>query len=108
MYGVMAYAVAQRTAEVGLRIALGADPAKIRWMVLCDGLFLITAGIVIGLPLSVAAARISSSLLYGIRPSDPLAFVLAVGVLLVVGMAAAFVPARRAASIEPVEALRHE
>ena len=104
----MAYAVAQRTAELGLRIALGADPAKIGRMVLRDGLLLIAAGIAIGLPLSMAAGRISSSLLYGIRPGDPLAFVLTVAVLLVIGMVSAFVPARRAASIEPVEALRHE
>jgi putative ABC transport system permease protein len=108
IYGVMAYAVAQRTAELGLRIALGANPAKIGRMVLRDGLLLIAAGIAIGLPLSVAAGRISSSLLYGIQPGDPLAFVLTVAVLLVIGMVAAFVPARRAASIEPVEALRHE
>ncbi len=108
IYGVMAYGVAQRTAELGLRIALGADPAKIRWMVLRDGILLIAAGIVIGLPLSVAAGRINSSLLYGIRPGDPPAFLLTVAVLLVIGMVSAFVPARRAASIEPVEALRHE
>jgi ABC-type antimicrobial peptide transport system permease subunit len=92
-----AYAVAQRTAELGLRIALGADPAKIGRMVLRDGLLL-----------SMAAGRISSSLLNGIRPGDPLAFVLTVAVLLVIGMVSAFVPARRAACIEPVEALRHE
>jgi predicted permease len=108
IYGLMAYAVTQRTAELGLRIALGADPSKIGWMVLRDGLFLIAPGIVLGLPLSLAAGRVSSSLLYGIRPGDPLAFALTVAVLLVIGMVSAFVPARRAASIEPVEALRHE
>jgi predicted permease len=108
IYGVMAYAVTQRTAELGLRIALGADPSKIGWLVLRDGLLLIAAGIAIGLPLSVAAGRISSSLLYGIRPGDPLAFALTAAVLLVIGMVSAFVPARRAASIEPVQALRHE
>jgi predicted permease len=108
IYGVIAYGVAQRTAELGLRIALGADPAKIRWMVLRGGLVLIAMGVAIGLPLSVAAGRVSSSLLYGTRPGDPLAFIVTVAVLLVIGMVSAFVPARRAASIEPVEALRHE
>ena len=108
VYGVMAYGVARRTAELGLRMALGAGPAKIGWMVLRDGLVLIAAGLAIGLPLAVAAGRISSSLLYGIRPGDPLALALTVALLLVIGMVSVFVPARRASSIEPVEALRHE
>jgi len=76
--------------------------------VLRDGLLLIAAGVVIGLPLSVAAGRLSSSLLYGIRHGDPLASVLTVAVLLVIGIVSAFIPARRAASIEPLEALRHD
>jgi putative ABC transport system permease protein len=108
IYGVMACGVAQRTAELGLRIALGADPARIARMVLRDGLLLMAAGIAIGLPLSMAAGRISSTLLYGIRPGDPLAFIVTVAVLLVIGTVSAFVPARRAASIEPVDALRHD
>jgi predicted permease len=108
IYGVMAYAVTRRTAEIGLRIALGAAPARIEWMVLRDGLLLIALGVAIGLPLSLAAGRISASLLYGVKPNDPLTFVLTIGVLLGVGVLAAFLPARRAAAVEPVEALRHE
>jgi ABC-type antimicrobial peptide transport system permease subunit len=108
IYGVMAYAVTRRTAEIGLRIALGAAPARIEWMVLRDGLWLIGLGAVIGLPLSLAASRITASLLYGIKPNDPLAFILTLAVLLVVGILAAFLPAHRAAAVEPVDALRHE
>ncbi|HXM40048.1 MAG TPA: FtsX-like permease family protein [Bryobacteraceae bacterium] len=108
IYGVMAYSVTRRTAEIGLRIALGAVPATIRWMVLRDGLLPIALGVAIGLPLSFAAARISASLLYGIKPNDPPIFILTVAVLLVVGVLAAFLPARRAAAVEPIEALRHE
>jgi predicted permease len=108
IYGVMAYAVARRTAEIGLRIALGAAPARIEWMVLRDGLLLIAVGVAIGLPLSVGAGRISASLLYGIKPNDPLAFALTITVLLGIGVLAAFIPARRAAAVEPIEALRHE
>jgi len=108
IYGVMAYAVARRTAEIGLRIALGAIPARIAWMVLRDGLVPISLGVAIGLPLSLAAGRISESLLYGVKPNDPLTFILTIGVLLAVGILAAFLPARRAATVEPMEALRHE
>ena len=108
IYGVMAYTVTRRTAEIGLRIALGAAPAKITWMVLRDGLLLIALGVAVGLPLSLAAARISASLLYGVKPNDPVTFVATVAVLLGIGALAAFVPARRAAAVEPIEALRHE
>jgi len=108
IYGVMAYAVTRRTAEIGLRIALGAAPAKIAWMVLRDGLLMIAIGLAIGLPLSLATGRISASLLYGIKPNDPLAFVLTISVLLAIGVLAAYLPARRAAAVEPLEALRHE
>ena len=108
IYGVMAYAVTRRTAEIGLRIALGAAPAKITWMVLRDGLLLIALGVAIGLPFALAAGRISASLLYGIKPNDPLTFGLTIAVLLAIGVLAAFLPARRAAAVEPVEALRHE
>ena len=108
IYGVMAYAVTRRTAEIGLRIALGAAPAKIAWMVLRDGLVLIGLGVAIGLPLSLAAGRISASLLYGVKPNDPLTFVVTITVLSAIGVLAAFLPARRAAAVEPVDALRHE
>jgi len=108
IYGVMAYAVARRTAEIGLRIALGAAPARIEWMVLRDGLLLIAFGVAIGLPLSLAAARVSASLLYGVEPNDPLTFAITIAVLLAIGILAALLPARRAAAVAPIKALRHE
>ena len=108
IYGVMAYAVTRRTAEIGLRIALGAAPSRIEWMMLRDGLLLIALGVAIGLPLSLAAGRISESLLYGVKPNDPLTLALTIAALLAIGVLAAFLPARRAATIAPVEALRHE
>jgi predicted permease len=108
IYGVMAYAVARRTAEIGLRIALGAAPARIEWMVLRDGLLLIALGVAIGLPLSLAAARVSASLLYGVEPNDPLTFAITIAVLLAIGILAALLPARRAAAVAPIKALRHE
>jgi len=108
LYGVMAYGVAQRTREIGVRMALGAAATKVTWMVLRDGLLLIALGVVVGLPVSLAAGRITSSLLYGIQPRDPLTLTLTVGVLLGVGVISAWAPARRAARIDPMQALRHE
>ncbi len=108
IYGVTAYAVSRRTAEIGLRIALGAGRGRIQWMMLRNGLLLIGLGLLVGLPLSLAAARISGSLLVGVPPSDPSAFIGTVAILLATGIVAAVIPARRAAAVEPLEALRHE
>ena len=77
-------------------------------MVLRDGLLLIALGVVVGLPVSLAAGRITSSLLYGIQPRDPLTLALTAAVLLGVGVVSAWAPARRAARIDPMQALRHE
>jgi ABC-type antimicrobial peptide transport system permease subunit len=77
-------------------------------MVLRDGVLLIVLGVAIGLPLSLAASRISASILYGVKPNDPLTFMFTIAVLLATGVLAAFIPARRAAAVEPMEALRHE
>lgn len=108
LYGVMAYGVAQRTREIGVRIALGAAATRVTWMVLRDGLLLIALGVAVGLPVSLAAGRITSSLLYGIRPRDPVTLTLTAGVLLGVGVISAWAPALRAARIDPMQALRHE
>jgi putative ABC transport system permease protein len=108
LYGLLAYTVAQRTPEIGLRMALGAERAKIVAGVVRRGLGLAAWGVCIGLLLSVAVTRAISSLLFHVGPRDP--FTLAAGavLLLAVAAAASFIPARRAASVDPVIALRHE
>jgi macrolide transport system ATP-binding/permease protein len=106
LYGVMAYVVSSRTREIGTRMALGAASDRILRSVLAQGLRLVGAGIVIGAVGSWMLARVLVAALAGLSPADPVAFGGATGVLLLVGMAASYFPARRAASLNPVEALR--
>ncbi|MGO9232443.1 MAG: ADOP family duplicated permease [Bryobacteraceae bacterium] len=108
LYGVMSYGMAKRTGEIGIRMALGARGADVVGMVLRDALLLVAAGLTLGFPLAWAAARAVHSLLFGIDAVDPLAFGGTGAVLIAVALAAAFLPARRAASIDPMAALRHE
>jgi putative ABC transport system permease protein len=108
IYGVIAYVVSQRTREIGIRSALGADPRQLATMFLRHGLTLSAVGVVIGLVGAVALGRAMSSLLFGIEPLDPLAYVTAIGVILATGALATYLPARRAATIDPVETLRAE
>jgi predicted permease len=108
LYGVMAYAAARRAREIGIRIAMGAKRGAVLWMVLRGSLALVMAGLAIGIPVSLAAARKVAPVLFGIRADDSLTFVSTACVLLAVGLAAAFVPARRAASMEPMLVLRQE
>jgi len=108
LYGVVAYGTAQRTGEIGVRIALGARRAGVLWMVLKDALLLVSAGLLVGLPASVAAARAVASTLVGTPSAAPSMFVTTGCALLAVGVAAALVPARRAAKIDPMQALRQE
>ena len=108
LYGVIGYVVAQRTQEIGVRIALGAHPGAVRAMVLRQGLGLALVGIVIGTVAAAALTRVLESVLYEIDRLDPLTFIVAPLVLFVVSGIAAWVPARRAAAIAPLEALRTE
>jgi len=108
LYGVMSYGMAKRAGEIGIRMALGARRADVVGMVLGDALLLVAAGLILGFPLAWAAARAVHSLLFGIAAVDPLAFGGTGAVLIVVALGAAFLPARRAASIDPMRALRHE
>jgi len=108
LYGVVAYGTARRSGEIGIRIALGAERGQVLWLVLRDALALVGLGLAIGLPVSLAAARTVSSILFGIEPADPLAFLSTAAVLAAIGLAAAFVPARRAATLDPSQVLRHE
>jgi predicted permease len=107
LYGVMAYGVSQRTNEIGLRAALGAAPGTLTRMVLRDALLLVAAGVALGLPASVASVRILGSLLFGVAATDPTTIALAALVLAAIAGLAAWLPARRAAAIDPATALRN-
>jgi putative ABC transport system permease protein len=108
MYGVMAYSVTRRTNEIGVRMALGASRTKILRLVLEQGLMTAAIGIAVGIVASVAVTRTITSLLFGLSPMDPVTFV-GVGLLLAaVALLASYIPARRAAKVDPMVALRYE
>jgi putative ABC transport system permease protein len=106
VYGVLSYTVAQRTQEVGIRIALGADAGRVRRMVIGDGLRLVAIAVVVGLALSLGAARLLQHQLFGIPATDALTFVAVTAVLGVVALLACYIPARRASRVDPLVALR--
>lgn len=108
LYAVLSYLVAQRTSELGVRLALGASPRRVVCHVLGQGMRLALVGVLIGLLAGTVAATAVSSLLFGVRALDPAAFILAPSVLLLVAVAASYAPARRAASVDPLIALRSE
>ena len=108
IYGVMAYSVAQRTREIGIRMALGAGPRKVLMLIGSRAVILISAGMVLGLAGSVALARLIASQLWGIEPTDPATFIGVSLLLVAVALAAFFIPARRAIRVDPTEALRTE
>jgi putative ABC transport system permease protein len=108
IYGVTAYSVTRRTREIGVRIAMGATRADVLRMVLRQGLSLVAIGSTIGLLLAAAASRLVVRLLFGVRPLDPVTFAGAAVLFAVIGLAACYVPARRATRIDATEALRHE
>jgi predicted permease len=108
IYGVIAYVVSQRTREIGIRSALGAEPRQLSKMFLLHGLALGAIGAVVGLVAATAVGRLMSSLLFGVGPMDPTAYVAAVVVTIAAAALASYVPARRAAMIDPVETLKAE
>src|ERR1700679_2174950 len=108
LYGVTAYTVAQRTNEIGIRIALGADRSNVIQLILRGAFKRVLIGLLLGLPLAVGAGRLISSQLYGVSSWDPLALTIAAGALAVCSFFAAIIPANRAASISPMSALRIE
>jgi len=108
LYGVMAYSAARRAREIGIRIAMGARRGAVLWMVLRGSLLLVVGGLAIGVPVSMVAAQKVAPVLFSISAGDSLTFISTAIVLLAVGLAAAFVPARRAASLEPMRVLRQE
>lgn len=108
LYGVMAFGVTRRTREIGVRIALGARGADVRWLVLRAGLVQLAAGIALGLGLAAALSRLLAASLFQVRPWDPGVFVLAPAVLIAAGLLACLLPAGRAARVDPMESLRAE
>ena len=108
IYGLMAYSVEQRTQELGIRMALGAEAGHVRWMVVRQGVRLAGVGLVIGMAASLALARVIESFLFGVTTKDPLVFVAVPAVLFVVAFLAVWLPAVRASRVDPIEALRYE
>ena len=108
IYGLMAYTVEQRTQEIGIRLALGAEAPQLRNMVVRQGMSLALAGVVIGLGAAWGVSRLMESLLFGVRPRDPIVFVAAPLVLSAVALLSVWLPARRALRVDPAVALRHE
>ena len=108
LYGVMSYTVTQRTHELGVRLALGAQAADVLKLILKQGLKLALTGIVIGLLTALALTRWIETLLFNVRPTDPLTFTVIALLLLAVALLACWLPARRATKVDPLIALRHE
>jgi predicted permease len=108
LYGLMSYLVGRRTGEIGIRMALGASRSEVAWQVLREIALLLIAGIVIGLPLTLSGIRLVRNLLYGLSGTDPFSLMAATALLLFAGMAAGYLPARKASSVDPVVALRDE
>jgi len=108
LYGIMSHAVAQRTSEIGIRMALGAERADVLWMIMRQTLALILTGACIGLPAAIASARLVSSLLFDLKPGDPGAIMTVILVLGITTLAAGYLPARQASKVDPMVALRCE
>ncbi len=108
LYGLLAYDVTQRTREIGVRMALGAQPASVLGLVLKQGMLLVAAGVAVGLVAASALARLIQGFLFAIHPGDPATLFLAAAVLVLAAFLACWLPARRAAKVDPMVALRTE
>ena len=108
LYGTLAYRVGRRTSEIGLRMALGAQRRQVLWMILQESLLITGVAILAGAPLAIAGARLMRSMLFGVQPGDMISFLLALFGVMLVALAASIIPARRAARLDPLIALRYE
>ena len=108
LYGLMSYLVSRRRSEIGIRMALGAGRADLVWRVMREVSVWVVAGIILGLPVTLGGARLAAKMLYGLSGTDPLSLTAAVAVLLIAGLIAGYLPARRASRVDPVVALRYE
>jgi ABC-type antimicrobial peptide transport system permease subunit len=104
----LAYTVNRRANEIGIRMALGAERGQIAWMILRETLLLVACGLAIGVPAAVFVSRLIASQLFGLKPGDPVTFLAACAGMTAVTMMASYLPARRAASVDPMQALRSE
>jgi ABC-type antimicrobial peptide transport system permease subunit len=108
LYGVMAFVVARRTKEIGIRVALGAQPGSVVWLVMKEVLLLVGIGLGVGIPAAIALGRFVSAQLYGVEARDPSVAGIAIVLLVAVASLAGVIPARRASRIDPLTALRYE
>lgn len=108
VYGMLSFSVSRRTQEFGVRMALGAEPRDLLWLILKQGMKPVLLGVILGFIASVVITRLISSLLYGVSPTDPLTFSGVTMLLVVVGIAACYIPARRILRVDPLRALRHD
>jgi ABC-type antimicrobial peptide transport system permease subunit len=112
LYGLLSFSVVQRTSEMGIRMALGANRADVAWTVMREALLLVTAGVIIGIPAALALERLASNrisgLLFGLQATDPLTIATATMLLAFIATGAAYMPARRASRVDPMVALRNE
>jgi ABC-type antimicrobial peptide transport system permease subunit len=108
LHGVTSYAVARRTNEIGIRMALGAERRTVIWLILRQVVWLTVGGLVVGVPVAVALARTTRAYLYGVEPTDPWSIATGAVVLFAIAVLAGFIPARRASLLDPLVALRRE
>jgi putative ABC transport system permease protein len=108
IYGVISYAVSRRTHEIGVRVALGASPATVVRLIIAQGMRVVTVGVAIGLAGALVASRLMTTLVYGVRVTDPLTYAGVAALLVVVALVASYLPARRATRIDPLVAMRAE